>query len=214
MRPAAIVLTHGHFDHIAGVKELSEKWDAPIYAHPLEHPFLNGQSSYPPAEPAVGGGLFSLLSPLFPSGPIDVSSRLHPLPEDGGVPGMPDWRVIHTPGHAPGHVSLWREKDRSLIVGDAFITTNMESAYAVTVQKPELHGPPQFVTPDWISARQSVELLAALEPELVITGHGQAMTGPEMRRALHELADRFDEVAVPEHGRYAHQGEATAEPPA
>lgn len=204
-RPAAIIQTHGHFDHVAGLKELSDEWDAPIYAHPLEHPYLDGRSAYAPIDPSVGGGLMSLLLPLFPTGPIDVGQRLHALPEDGSVPGMPGWRWIHTPGHAPGHVSLWRESDRALIVGDAFITTNLESAYALTVQKPEIHGPPTPATPDWPSSRSSVQTLAALEPEVVITGHGQAMSGAEMRRALHQLADNFDEVAIPEKGRYVNE---------
>jgi glyoxylase-like metal-dependent hydrolase (beta-lactamase superfamily II) len=124
---------------------------------------------------------------------------------DGSVPHMSGWRWIHTPGHTPGHVSLWRETDRTLIVGDAFITTNQESATAVLTQKPEMHGPPMYFTPDWDSARQSVEKLASLEPELVITGHGRAMQGQEMRLALHALARNFNEVAVPEQGRYVTQ---------
>ncbi len=65
-----------------------------------------------------------------------------------------------------------------------------------------MHGPPQYFTPDWESARTSVETLAAVEPELVVTGHGPAMRGAEMRAALHALARDFDRVAVPEHGRY------------
>ena len=89
-----------------------------------------------------------------------------------------------------------------MIVGDAFITTNQESAYAVVVQKPELHGPPKFYTPDWPSSKESVEELASLEPELVVTGHGQAMKGAEMRDSLHLLAQEFHQIAVPEHGRY------------
>jgi hypothetical protein len=47
-----------------------------------------------------------------------------------------------------------------------------------------------------------VQKLAALEPELVVTGHGRAMHGPEMRQALKQLAQNFDRVAVPKHGRY------------
>ena len=90
---------------------------------------------------------------------------------------MPEWRWLHTPGHAPGHISLWREADRALIVGDAFITTAQESAYAVATQQPELHGPPMYFTPNWIAARSSVETLAALQPGIVITGHGPAMEG-------------------------------------
>ena len=89
-----------------------------------------------------------------------------------------------------------------LIAGDAFITTRQESAYAALTQEPEMHGPPAYFTPDWVSARESVVKLAALEPELVVTGHGRAMRGPAMREALHTLARDFDRVAVPEHGRY------------
>ncbi len=204
-RPAAIILTHGHFDHVSALEELSEKWDAPVYAHDLERPYLDGTAAYPPPDPTVGGGMMPLISPLFPRKPVDVGSRLVSLPVDGSVPFMPGWQWIHTPGHAPGHVSLWREADRMLIAGDAFITTAQESAYAVATQRTEMHGPPMYFTPDWQSAKTSVERLAALEPEIAVTGHGRAMRGPEMRAALHTLARDFDRVAVPEHGKYVLQ---------
>lgn len=201
-RPSAIVLTHGHFDHVGALKTLAEEWDVPVFAHPLELPYLNGEGSYPPPDPKVGGGLMSLLSPLYPRGPVDVANRLQPLPQDGSLPGMPGWSWLHTPGHSPGHVALWRSTDRVLIAGDAFITTNQESAYAVAVQLPELHGPPMYYTQNWDAAEQSVERLAQLEPELVVTGHGLPMSGPEVRRSLKALAADFRRVAVPEKGRY------------
>jgi len=146
--------------------------------------------------------MMAVVAGLYRKKPYDVRNHLRVLPTDGSVPHMPGWRWIHTPGHSPGHVSLWRERDRSLIVGDAFITTNQESATAVVTQRPEMHGPPMYFTPDWLSAGRSVELLAHLDPELVVTGHGRAMQGEEMRLALHALARNFNEVAVPEHGRY------------
>lgn len=201
-RPAAIILTHGHFDHVSTAIELSEQWDAPVYAHPHERPYLDGSAAYPPPDPRVGGGLMSLLSPLYPRGPIDISKRLLDLPLDGSVPSMPGWRWLHTPGHAPGHISLWREADRTLIAGDAFLTTAQESVYAAATQRPELHGPPMYFTPDWQSAKASVELLAALEPEIVVTGHGRAMQGAALREALHTLAHDFDQVAMPRQGKY------------
>ena len=114
---------------------------------------------------------------------------------------MQDWRWIPTPGHTPGHVSLWRERDRVLIAGDAFITTRQESVYAAMTQTPEMHGPPMYFTPDWANAKTSVRALAALAPEIVVTGHGAAMQGPAMRVALDALAEKFDEVAVPSHRR-------------
>ena len=144
----------------------------------------------------------ALTSPLFPAGPFDFSRSIRTLPDDGSVPGMPGWTWIHTRGHAPGHVSLWRATDRTLIAGDAFITTKQESAYAVATQRPEIHGPPMYFTPDWASAANSVRRLAALEPELVVTGHGRALRGEEMREGLHLLADNFESIAMPKHGRY------------
>ena len=201
-RPAAIIQTHGHFDHVGALVDLAERWDVPVYAHRLEHPYLNGTASYPPADPSVGGGLMALLSPLYPRKPVDVGGRLLALPEDGTVPAMPGWRWLHTPGHAPGHVSLWHAGSATLVAGDAIVTTGQESAYEAAVQEPEMHGPPQYFTPDWQSAGASVRLLAGLDPGLVITGHGRALGGAKMREALHRLADNFTEIAVPEGGRY------------
>ena len=201
-RPAAIVMTHGHFDHVGALEDLAEEWDTPVYAHPLEHPYLNGQAAYPPGDPSVGGGAMAALARFYPRKPVDVSSRLRALPEDGSVPVMPGWRWVHTPGHSVGHVSFWREQDRSMIVGDAFVTTGQESAYAVAVQRAEMHGPPMYFTVEWDKAKDSVARLAALEPELVITGHGEPMHGAEMRTALHRLADEFDGIAIPRRGIY------------
>ena len=201
-RPSAIGLTHGHIDHVGALEQLAAEWDVPIYAHVQEHPYLNGTSSYPPPDAKVGGGLMAVFSKLFPRSPIDVKRWLHALPEDGSVPGMPGWRWLHTPGHAAGHVSLWRESDRALIAGDAFVTTAQESLYSVITQKPELHGPPMYFTPDWQAARVSVEKLAALKPALAVTGHGRAMAGPALTEALDHLARDFEQVAVPKYGSY------------
>ena len=201
-RPAAIVMTHGHFDHVGALETLAERWDAPVHAHPDERPFLDGTRAYPPPDPSVGGGAMSALSGLFPRAPVDVSPRLRDLPADGSVPEAPGWRWLHTPGHAPGHVSLWREEDRALVAGDAVITTRQEQAYAALAQPPEMHGPPAYFTPDWDRARASVRRLAALEPELILAGHGRPLAGPEMRAALHLLAEAFDALARPRGGRY------------
>jgi glyoxylase-like metal-dependent hydrolase (beta-lactamase superfamily II) len=200
--PDAIILTHGHFDHVGALRALAETWNVPIYAHPLEHPYLNGTESYPPPDPSVGGGFMSELSRFYPRGPFDVSQWLTDLPADGRIPAMSGWQWIHTPGHTRGHIALWREADRTLIAGDAVVTTAQESAYSVLTQKPELHGPPMYYTPDWDNARASVVRLAALEPETLVTGHGPPLHGTQMREALHELARDFDRVAVPKQGRY------------
>src|SRR5690606_10707478 len=127
-RPTAIIMTHGHFDHVGALEDLARRWNVPVYAHPMEMQYLDGTASYPPPDPGVGGGLMARLSPLYPRGPVNVGERLQPLPDDGTVPGMAGWTWIHTPGHTVGHIALWRASDRTLVAGDAFITTNQESA--------------------------------------------------------------------------------------
>ena len=206
VKPDGIVMTHGHFDHVGALEELAGEWDVPVYAHALELPYLTGAAEYPPPDPKVGGGMMARLSFLYPRGSVNVGERVLPLPADGSVPNLPGWRWIHTPGHTVGHVSLFRESDRLLIVGDAFCTTKQESFLAVMTQRPELHGPPAYYTPDWNAARESVRRLAALAPAVIAPSHGRPIEGPHATQSLHELAEAFDAVSRPEHGRYVERG--------
>jgi glyoxylase-like metal-dependent hydrolase (beta-lactamase superfamily II) len=209
--PEAIVLTHGHFDHIGSLEALLERWPVPVYAHRLERPYLNGESAYPPPDPLVGRGSMALLSRLYPRGPIDISNCLNVLPDDGSVPMLPGWRYVFTPGHTAGHISLFRERDRILIAGDAVVTTKQESAVAVLAQREELHGPPAYFTQDWRSAAESVRKVAALEPDVLATGHGVVMRGAAMRESLHALAANFERTEVPQYGRYVRDPAVTDE---
>jgi glyoxylase-like metal-dependent hydrolase (beta-lactamase superfamily II) len=204
-KPSAIILTHGHFDHTGSLQELVEEWNVPVYAHFLEIPYLTGKSAYPPADPFVGGGLMSLLSWAYPRGPINIWNHINVLPDNGGVPGLPEWKYIHTPGHTPGHISLFRENDGVLIAGDALVTTKSESFIAVMLGLKELNGPPKYFTSDWAQARRSVNDLVNLEPQVIASGHGVTMKGNEIRSMLQDLAERFYSIAVPASGRYVNE---------
>jgi glyoxylase-like metal-dependent hydrolase (beta-lactamase superfamily II) len=200
--PSAIVLTHGHFDHVGAIVELIEHWKAPVYAHELELPYLTGIADYPPADPTVDGGMISELSPYFPHEGINLDDHVKALPENGSIPGLKGWSWVHTPGHTPGHISLFRQEDGTLIAGDAFVTVKQESLYKVITQEQEISGPPKYFTTDWGQAEQSVKKLAALKPSLAITGHGEPMFGQVLEDNLTLLVSHFNQIAVPVNGIY------------
>jgi hypothetical protein len=142
------------------------------------------------------------MSALFPRRPIDLGRHAHELPSDGSVPGAPGWRWIPTPGHSPGHISLVRDSDRTVVAGDAFTTTKQESLVAALTQRAEIHGPPMYFTPDWDKARASVKHLADYAPSAAITGHGPPLRGERLQDGLRNLSAHFDVWARPARGRY------------
>ncbi|KQR71010.1 MBL fold metallo-hydrolase [Pedobacter sp. Leaf176] len=200
--PKAILLTHGHFDHVGSIVSLLEKWQVPVYAHEFEFPYLTNKKAYPEPDASVEGGLLAKLSGLYPHEPIDISEFLIRLPADGSVPEAIGWHWIHAPGHSPGQVVFFRITDRILLSADAFITVRQDSFYKVLVQKKEVNGPPRYLTTDWIAAEETVKKLRDLRPATVISGHGQVMKGAQLRLELKKLAENFKALAVPEHSKF------------
>lgn len=200
--PKAIILTHGHFDHVGAIIELIKYWQVPVYAHELEIPYLTGDKSYPEPDPSVEGGLIAKTSGVFPNEPINIENHISVLPKNGSIPYLPGFKWMHTPGHAEGHVSLFREKDRTLIAGDAFVSVRQDQAYKVLTQEVEISGPPRYLTPDWQLAQSTVETLAKLNPNVAVTGHGRPVSGDQLTEGLTYLVKNFEAVAIPDYGKY------------
>ena len=113
-----------------------------------------------------------------------------------GVPGLPDWECIPTPGHTPGHVAFFRPGDRVLIAGDAVLAVNLNSLWGFLLwgfrrNKQRLSGPPWYTTWSWRAAKESVAPLARLEPRVLACGHGLPMSGTGTAHELRTFADHF-----------------------
>lgn len=144
----------------------------------------------------------ALSSVFFSRHATNVHLPILALPEDGSVPGLPDWRWIATPGHSPGHVSLWRDAGHVLIAGDAIISTRQESLTAVWRQRKEVRPPPAYFTCDWHTAYNSMRRLQALEPAILASGHGLPLRGDDWRREMDALIAEFPRRGLPRHGHY------------
>jgi glyoxylase-like metal-dependent hydrolase (beta-lactamase superfamily II) len=74
--------------------------------------------------------------------------------------------VLDAPGHSPGHVAFWRVADRTLVCGDVWFNLQLPTL------RPGLREPPKVLSTDPARNRESARRLAALEPALVLFGHG------------------------------------------
>ncbi len=197
--PEAIILTHGHLDHLGSAKELAAHWKVPVVVHPLELPYVTGKALYPPRDPTVGGSL-AFMSRFFPTQLPNLSDVVEALPlGDAHPPYLAQWRWLHVPGHAPGQIAFFREADRTLLGADAFATTNHESVPAVLLGLPEISVAGAPFNYDWEKCRQSVRTLADLQPAAIGCGHGPVIKGPEAAAGLRKLADNYQ---LPAQGRY------------
>ncbi len=162
-----LILTHADLDHAGSAPELCWVTGMPAYVHPLDVPaLLERRRSRPLARALATEVLRWRLS--YPMPP-----RLHPL-EDGQV--IDGLRVIHTPGHTPGHVCLlWRNV---LFAGDAFVTGE------------RFRMSPRLLSQDREAEKRSLHRLLEHEFDVAVSGHGPPSAGA--RERLCRLVDSLD----------------------
>jgi glyoxylase-like metal-dependent hydrolase (beta-lactamase superfamily II) len=163
----AHALTHGHPDHQGASHQVCETLGIPLWCGELDAEAVETGDVAAGDSPITG-----LIGRLWPGLAHPVARRLH---EGDDVAGF---TVLDTPGHSAGHVSYWRESDRTLICGDVFTNVNFITGI------PGLHEPPETFTPDPARNRESMRRLAALEPKLVCFGHGPPLRDPAKLRAF------------------------------
>jgi len=154
-----ILITHQDIDHIGSLKALKEATGAEVLALDVEIPYIDGTLPSPkrpsPERLEQNPGLKAMLDALERSS-VDV-----PL-KDGEVLDLAGGvTVIATPGHTLGHISLYLNRTRTLITGDA-----------LTSSEGKLSGPMEMATPDMVSAKESVRKLARLDVEQIVAYHG------------------------------------------
>ena len=157
---SAVALTHVHPDHQGCAKWVCDAKGVPLAVHADDVDAMEGRRSVA----ATDWWLGKIYDRLW-TGPPRKVDRV--LAEGDEVAGF---RVVHAPGHAPGEVIFFRDSDRVAICGD--VIRNM--SYLTTLAG--VREPPDGLTPDPAENRRSIRKLAALEPSLILPGHGPEVT--------------------------------------
>jgi len=164
-----IVNTHAHGDHSGGIAMMKSLTGAPVIAHVEDAPHLRtGQA--PSVDPRVPFARYIQKWVSFPAVAVDQEVKDgEVLPIAGGV------RVVHTPGHTPGHISLLHESSGVLITGDAIHNWRGKIGLAI-----------KWFGHDLDLTARTVHRLGELEYDLVAFTHG-----PEMRVDAREAVRSF-----------------------
>jgi hydroxyacylglutathione hydrolase len=161
----AIALTHAHGDHGGSARKLSDSLGIPVWVGTADREAAEtGKVVTKPPFDKPGVNVIAGLMGNMPA--VSIARDL--VEGDSLVAGF---KVLDTPGHSPGHVSFWRESDRTLICGDVFFNMHL----LTTV--PGLRQPPGPFTVDPALNRASQRRLAALEPAVAGFGHGPVISG-------------------------------------
>jgi len=143
----AILLTHGHSDHVGGVQNILRQRNIPVYAHTLDLDYMEGKAPFPRRKKP---------------GKLVPPNVVCPLPvnEDGQLETFDDLVPYHTPGHSPGHVVYYHVKDKVLLSGDLFTSKNGQ-----------LQKPMKMFTAYMDQAIASSRIVSELKPALVSIAH-------------------------------------------
>ena len=177
---SAIVLTHAHVDHAGAMKRLADRLGVPVWCGERDREAAEtGRVVLAPAfrRPRLNALVGATAG--FERAPVART-----LAEGDSLAA--GFTVLDTPGHSPGHVSFWREADRTLICGDVFFNMHLLTTI------PGLRQPPHLFTTDPAENRRSERRLAALEPATVGFGHG-----PVLRDGAAELLREFVQTLPP-----------------
>ena len=172
---ARIVLTHQDPDHVGSLHALVRRSGARVLAHPEDAPYIEGQLPPIKLSPEALKQRPQMRAILERLTPVPVDERIEDsahLETAGGV------RVVFTPGHTPGHISLYLERQRTLIAGDA-----------LTADDGRLGGPSPQVTLDMAEAWRSVGRLAELNVQRIVCYHGGVVdedASGQLQRLLRE----------------------------
>jgi glyoxylase-like metal-dependent hydrolase (beta-lactamase superfamily II) len=172
-----ILLTHVHADHAGGASALAKATGAPVEAHAADADYAEVGRPAPFNRSTISGRLVSRL-PGCGFEPVPVARRL----ADGDVidvgGGM---RIVHTPGHSPGHVSLLHEPTRVLITGDALFNVL------------GVRWPLRTFCQDFPMTKRTAHVLGELEYDVAAFTHG-----PEITDGARERVRRFLSRARPQ----------------
>ncbi len=172
----AHMLTHAHADHQGSSAYLCDTYRLPLWCGAPD--VLAAESGQVTGEYPHPRHPIAQLQQRLWAGPGHAVARTL---REGDMVG--DFRVIETPGHASGHLALWRERDGVLVAGDVLVNMDMLTT------RPGLHEPPALFTHDVAQNRHSIRKLAALKPRVIGFGHGPALRDTD---ELLDLAARLE----------------------